>query len=168
MVINGRSKHRAITKSAPFSRDSAALAVQEIGAQHRPKWRLPTNSRRSDIVTVEDGSLILTLSTPKALGGAGGEGTNPEQLFAAGYAACFLSAVRFVAGGRKLKIADEANVSARCDGSSATVAGRSGGGEISPPPPLLGRGDAIALTSTFMPALMRWSRLVGSSRSHGH
>lgn len=167
MVMNGRSRHRAIIKSAPFSRDSAALAVQEIGAQHRPKWRLPTNSRRSDIVTVEDGSLILTLSTPKALGGAGGEGTNPEQLLAAGYAACFLSAVRFVAGGRKLKIADEASVSAKPDGSSATVAGRSGGGEISPPL-LLRRGNAIALTSTFMPALMRWSRLVGSSRSHGH
>lgn len=67
---------------------------------------------RTGSATVNDGSLNLALSTPKALGGAGGDGTNPEQLFAAGYAACFLSAVRFVAGGRKLKIADEASVSA--------------------------------------------------------
>lgn len=67
---------------------------------------------RTGTATVNDGSLNLALSTPKALGGAGGDGTNPEQLFAAGYAACFLSAVRFVAGGRKLKIADDASVSA--------------------------------------------------------
>ncbi|MGC8165473.1 organic hydroperoxide resistance protein, partial [Salmonella enterica] len=37
-----------------------------------------------------DGVLDVKLSTPKELGGAGGNGTNPEQLFAAGYSACFL------------------------------------------------------------------------------
>jgi osmotically inducible protein OsmC len=45
-----------------------------------------------------DGALDLRLSTPKELGGAGGSGTNPEQLFAAGYSACFLGALKFVAG----------------------------------------------------------------------
>lgn len=45
-----------------------------------------------------DGALSVALSTPRELGGAGGDGTNPEQLFAAGYAACFLSALKFVAG----------------------------------------------------------------------
>ncbi len=39
-----------------------------------------------------DGTLKLKLATPKELGGAGGEGANPEQLFAAGYSACFIGA----------------------------------------------------------------------------
>lgn len=45
-----------------------------------------------------DGAIDVALSTPKELGGAGGEGNNPEQLFATGYAACFLGAMKFVAG----------------------------------------------------------------------
>jgi osmotically inducible protein OsmC len=57
-----------------------------------------------------DAVLDLALSVPKELGGPGGAGTNPEQLFAAGYAACFLGAVKFVARGRK--IADDASVTA--------------------------------------------------------
>jgi lipoyl-dependent peroxiredoxin len=44
-----------------------------------------------------DGVLDVQLTTPRALGGAGGRGTNPEQLFAAGYAASFLSAMQYVA-----------------------------------------------------------------------
>jgi Ohr subfamily peroxiredoxin len=52
-----------------------------------------------------DGSIDVDLSTPRELGGAGKAGaSNPEQLFAAGYAACFQGAVRFVAGTRKIKI----------------------------------------------------------------
>ncbi|MCM2331691.1 organic hydroperoxide resistance protein [Azoarcus sp. DD4] len=44
-----------------------------------------------------DGVLDLRLTTPRELGGAGGDGTNPEQLFAAGYSACFIGALKFVA-----------------------------------------------------------------------
>lgn len=44
-----------------------------------------------------DGRLAVQLSMPASLGGPGGPGTNPEQLFAAGYAACFLSALHYVA-----------------------------------------------------------------------
>ncbi len=53
---------------------------------------------------VDDGSLSVKLSTPKELGGAGGTGNNPEQLFAAGYSACFIGAMKFVAsqGGPKV------------------------------------------------------------------
>ena len=51
-----------------------------------------------------DGALDVTLSTPKELGGAGGAGTNPEQLFAAGYSACFLGALKFVAGQAKVTL----------------------------------------------------------------
>ncbi len=45
-----------------------------------------------------DGVLDVKLSTPKELGGNGASGTNPEQLFAAGYSACFLGAMKFVGG----------------------------------------------------------------------
>ena len=61
----------------------------------------------------EDGALAVSLSTPKELGGAGGSGTNPEQLFAAGYSACFLGAMKAVAGGLKLKVPNETTVTAK-------------------------------------------------------
>ena len=57
----------------------------------------------------DDGRLSVKLSTPKELGGAGGDGTNPEQLFAVGYAACFIGALKAVGG--KMKIAVPADVS---------------------------------------------------------
>ncbi|MFC3031719.1 organic hydroperoxide resistance protein [Pseudoalteromonas fenneropenaei] len=52
----------------------------------------------------DDGRLDVKLSTPKGLGGDDGQGTNPEQLFAAGYAACFIGALKFVAGQRKVAL----------------------------------------------------------------
>ncbi|SFE30718.1 organic hydroperoxide resistance protein [Shimia marina] len=54
-----------------------------------------------------DGSFAVDLSTPKELGGAGGQGNNPEQLFAAGYAACFIGAMKFVAAQDQDPIATE-------------------------------------------------------------
>jgi osmotically inducible protein OsmC len=51
-----------------------------------------------------DNVLDIKLSTPKELGGAGGAGTNPEQLFAAGYSACFIGAMKFVAARDKIAI----------------------------------------------------------------
>ena len=61
---------------------------------------------RSGKVTSENGQLSLDLTTPKALGGPGGAGTDPEQLFAAGYAACFMSALTLVARRAKLTLSD--------------------------------------------------------------
>ncbi|CAM3686616.1 Organic hydroperoxide resistance protein [Castellaniella defragrans 65Phen] len=58
-----------------------------------------------------DGRLAIKLSTPKELGGAGGDGTNPEQLFAAGYSACFLGALKLVAGKDGVKLPDATEVS---------------------------------------------------------
>lgn len=52
---------------------------------------------RDGRATSSDNALDVKLATPRELGGAGGEGTNPEQLFAAGYASCFLSALTLVA-----------------------------------------------------------------------
>ena len=60
----------------------------------------------------EDGKLDVRLNTPKELGGAGGDGTNPEQLFAAGYSACFLGALKYVAGQEKATIPADAAVTA--------------------------------------------------------
>src|SRR5207245_4524605 len=53
-----------------------------------------------------DGRLTVELSVPQEMGGEGGPGTNPEQLFAVGYAACFQSALLSVARGRKLDTSD--------------------------------------------------------------
>lgn len=58
-----------------------------------------------------DGRLTIKLSTPKELGGSGGDGTNPEQLFAAGYSACFLGALKLVAGKERVQLPDETHVS---------------------------------------------------------
>ncbi|NVP57523.1 organic hydroperoxide resistance protein [Mycoplana rhizolycopersici] len=60
----------------------------------------------------EDGVLDVTLTVPKELGGDGARGTNPEQLFATGYSACFLGALKFVAGKEKVKIPEDAKVTA--------------------------------------------------------
>lgn len=57
-----------------------------------------------------DNALNVKLSTPKALGGDGGDGTNPEQLFAAGYSACFIGAMKVVAGKEKIKLPAEHQV----------------------------------------------------------
>ncbi len=54
--------------------------------------------------------LELELSTPRELGGAGGAGTNPEELFAAGYAACFMGALKLVAGREKLALPADATI----------------------------------------------------------
>lgn len=59
-----------------------------------------------------DGVLKVQLSTPRELGGAGGPGTNPEQLFAAGYSACFLGALKFVAMQDKVALPATTTVSA--------------------------------------------------------
>jgi Ohr subfamily peroxiredoxin len=53
-----------------------------------------------------DGRLDVSLSVPQSMGGDDGPGTNPEQLFAVGYAACFQSALLGVSRGRKLEVGD--------------------------------------------------------------
>ncbi len=60
----------------------------------------------------QDGALDVSLSTPREMGGGGGEGTNPEQLFAAGYSACFIGAMKFVASQGGPKVPADAKVTA--------------------------------------------------------
>ncbi|SFD68303.1 organic hydroperoxide resistance protein [Roseivivax sediminis] len=59
----------------------------------------------------EDGAIDLKMRPPKEMGGSG-DGANPEQLFATGYAACFLGAMRHYAGQKKVEIPDDASVTA--------------------------------------------------------
>jgi len=67
---------------------------------------------RTGSARTADGAFAVTLVTPKELGGPGGDGNNPEQLFAAGYSACFLGAIKFVAAQKKVKVSDESTVTA--------------------------------------------------------
>ena len=75
-----------------------------------------TDRGRNGRTRTDDGKLDLALSMPEAMGGPGGEGTNPEQLFAAGYAACFANAMRSAArrDGRE-DVVDGATVTAAVD-----------------------------------------------------
>ena len=57
-----------------------------------------TDGGRNGHTRTDDGKVDFELSMPEAMGGAGGDGTNPEQLFATGYAACYLGALRLVSG----------------------------------------------------------------------
>lgn len=67
---------------------------------------------RDGVSVTDDGRLNVLLAIPKELGGPGGEGTNPEQLFAAGYSACFIGTMKFVAGKRKIRLPDDTTVTA--------------------------------------------------------
>jgi Ohr subfamily peroxiredoxin len=62
----------------------------------------------------DDGLLSVKLSPPKAMGGTG-TGTNPEQLFAAGYSACFMGAMKHVAGMKKIAVPADAAIDASID-----------------------------------------------------
>jgi len=67
---------------------------------------------RRGAVASADGVLRLTLAIPRELGGRGSKGTNPEQLFAAGYAACFLATLKLVAETRQCLVTEDASVTA--------------------------------------------------------
>lgn len=69
------------------------------------------------------GSFKVDLATPKELGGAGGAGNNPEELFAAGYAACFIGALKFVGGQEKVAVPADASIT-----STVGIGPRSEGG----------------------------------------
>lgn len=84
-----------------------------------------TTGGRTGTSATDDGRLSVTLDTPKELGGNGGAGTNPEQLFAAGYSACFLGAIKAVARGEKVTIPDDAKIDASVSfGENANQGGK--------------------------------------------
>jgi len=67
---------------------------------------------RAGTAKSDDGALSVNLSTPKELGGAGGPGTNPEQMFAAGYSACFIGALKAVGAGQKIAVPADTSITA--------------------------------------------------------
>ncbi|SIS75579.1 organic hydroperoxide resistance protein [Neptunomonas antarctica] len=71
-----------------------------------------TTGGREGQSTSSDNKLSVTLSTPKALGGNDGAGTNPEQLFAAGYSACFIGAMKHVAAADKISLPADLSINA--------------------------------------------------------
>lgn len=79
---------------------------------------------RAGTTKSSDGRISLNLSTPKGLGGDDGPGTNPEQLFAAGYSACFIGAIKAVAA--RQKIALPAEVSNTAEVSIGPMVGKGG------------------------------------------
>ncbi|MDA9423277.1 MULTISPECIES: organic hydroperoxide resistance protein [Bradyrhizobium] len=94
-----------------------------------------------------DGALDVKLTTPKELGGAGGAGNNPEQLFAAGYAACFIGAMKFVASQGGPKVPPDTSVT-----STVGIGPRSEGGfgldiDLAVSLPGLARAEAEALVA---------------------
>jgi osmotically inducible protein OsmC len=82
------------------------MSIEKILYQARAK---ATGGRVGRAVS-SDGVLNVQLTRPRELGGSGGAGTNPEQLFAAGYSACFLSAMKFVAGRDGIAIPEDTSV----------------------------------------------------------
>lgn len=79
-----------------------------------------TGGGRDGRITSADGKLDMDTRPPKEMGGSG-EGVNPELLFSAGYAACFLSALRLVARSRKIDLDDATGITVRCGiGKDAT------------------------------------------------
>jgi Ohr subfamily peroxiredoxin len=76
--------------------------------------KVHTTGGRDGRSTSDDGLLDVALTLPKSMGGQG-SATNPEQLFAAGYSACFIGALRFHFGARKIAYPADATVDAECD-----------------------------------------------------
>lgn len=74
---------------------------------------MTTTGGRDGSSNRSDGSFPLKLTVPKGLGGPGGEGTNPEELFAAGYSACFIGALKVAGRQAKVSIPDDVQVTAK-------------------------------------------------------
>ena len=74
--------------------------------------RATATGGRDGSARTEDGSFAVKLAVPKELGGPGGPGANPEILFASGYSACFLGAMKAVAANDEIKVPPDATVTA--------------------------------------------------------
>ena len=76
------------------------------------KTKATATGGRDGATRSEDGSVDVKLVVPKEMGGPGGEGANPEKLFAAGYSACFLGAMKAVSGKEGVRVPPDATVTA--------------------------------------------------------
>jgi Ohr subfamily peroxiredoxin len=86
----------------PDKEESEVMSTPVVLQKHLYTAHATALAGRDGRVKSDDGNLDLVVVPPRALGGSGAPGTNPEQLFAAGYAACFGSAVTHVARAQKI------------------------------------------------------------------
>ena len=103
---------------------------------------------RDGKTVLEDGSLNLQLVIPKELGGPGGEGANPEKLFALGYSACYLGAMRFAASQGAPKVPDGSTVTATVGMGPRSEGGFGITAALDVYLPGLSQADAQTLTET--------------------
>ena len=80
-----------------FTRDES-IKDPHLDVLYTARATASGGGREDGRATTDDGKIDVKLSTPTEMGGKGGDGTNPEQLFASGYAACYLGALRLVSG----------------------------------------------------------------------
>ncbi|BCI71956.1 peroxiredoxin, Ohr subfamily protein [Sphingomonas sp. S17] len=83
-----------------------------MGVKAIYKTKATATGGRDGATRSEDGSVDVKLVVPKEMGGPGGEGANPEKLFAAGYSACFLGAMKAVSGKEGVRVPPDATVTA--------------------------------------------------------
>src|SRR6202011_4539831 len=83
-----------------FNQEETAMSIEKV----LYRAHATATGGRDGRAVASDGALDVKLATPRELGGAGGAGTNPEQLFAAGYSACFIGALKFVAAREKVAL----------------------------------------------------------------
>jgi osmotically inducible protein OsmC len=117
------------------------MSIEKLLYQARAK---AIGGRDDGHAVSSDGALDVHLTRPREMGGPGGAGTNPEQLFAAGYSACFLSAMKFVALRDKITIPADTSVESTI-GIGAIPNGFGLEAELRVSLPGMPRGEAEAL-----------------------
>ena len=137
--------HNSIVCNISGTETTAREITVSVNVLYRTSARA-TGGRDGHAATL-DGALDVKLATPKELGGGGGAGNNPEQLFAAGYAACFIGAMKFVASQGGPKVPADAAVT-----STVGIGPRAAGGfgldvELEISLPGIPRAEAEALVA---------------------
>lgn len=112
------------------------------------RTRATATGGRDGEARTEDGRIAVKLSTPKELGGAGGEGSNPEQLFAAGYSACFIGALKVAGSELKIKVPNDVSVTATVGIGPRAAGGFGITADLEVSLPGLDRADAEKLVQT--------------------
>ncbi|WP_061937459.1 organic hydroperoxide resistance protein [Aureimonas sp. AU22] len=109
---------------------------------------LATGGGRDGHARSEDGAVDVDLVVPKEMGGPGGVGANPEKLFAAGYSACFLGAMRAVSSKVGVKVPNDATVSAEVGFGPRSEGGYGITADLTITLPGVDRADAQRLVET--------------------
>lgn len=111
-----REQQEEFMKVHPAAKDAAdrleRSSAMSVDAKYKTTATASRGGRDGGRTELADGTLALNLVVPKELGGPGGDGANPEKLFALGYSACFLGALRVAAAQSKSKIPAESTVTA--------------------------------------------------------